>query len=135
MVYRQQGGLSNLGAEAFMRQEVDKRLAKFKQRSRNVGQQARSRPPRYSNLDSDSDLANQAGRLTARTISNLNPEEWLYRGPTGPRPDARATAKALTFPEARAMDTTYKYNPKLSPNPPIPVLQSLHSHPLTSVVP
>ena len=43
-VYRQEGGLSNLGSEAFMRQEVDKSLAKFKQRSRNVGQQARSRP-------------------------------------------------------------------------------------------
>ena len=42
-VYRQEGGLSNLGSEAFMRQEVDKSLAKFKQRSRNVGQQARSR--------------------------------------------------------------------------------------------
>jgi len=43
-VYRQEGGLSNLGSEAFMRQEVDKSLAKFKQRSSNVGQQARATP-------------------------------------------------------------------------------------------
>lgn len=44
MVYRQEGGLSNLNPHDYMRQEVDKSLAKFKQRSSNVGQQARSRP-------------------------------------------------------------------------------------------
>ena len=44
MVYRQEGGLSNLNPHDYMRQEVDKSLEKFKQRSSNVGQQARSRP-------------------------------------------------------------------------------------------
>jgi len=88
MVYRQQGGLSSLGSEAFMRQEVDKRLAKFKQRSRNVGQQARSRPnfiqrniEPYKNKLYDR-LANLAGdEERVQTMSDLRLENSELKNP------------------------------------------------------
>ena len=80
-VYRQQGGLSNLGAEAFMRQEVDKSLAKFKQRSRNVGQQAIATPVPQPNFRTFRGPTNSLPLLLDTFSKGLAGDDFVNRTP------------------------------------------------------
>jgi len=76
-IYRQEGGLAEEGYRAQIREAARKKIEEFNRSNRGeVGQRVRTPKPRYAprrrdnNLNLDSDLLNQAGRLATEYIKN-----------------------------------------------------------------
>ena len=76
-VYRQEGGLAEEGYRAQIREAARKKIEDFNRRNRGeVAQRVRTPKPIYAprrrdnNLNLDSDLLNQAGRLATEYIKN-----------------------------------------------------------------